>query len=260
MTGPAATVRWTRWRRAVQLAVAAFYLGLPFLGSTWLAGTLVALRIGPVELVEPAAALSAALAAAALPAAAVLGALPVVALALALGPVACSWVCPWGLLSEGIDRLRGRGAPPAPPRPRLRAALLAGLLALSAAVGAPLAAVLSPPRLATALPLEAVCARVVPWVTGGLLAALLLVELLAPRRLVCRVLCPAGTLAAMLRRTWTWAPRFTPGHCRCAEPAPCRQGCAWGLDPRTMAPRDGCTSCMACVARCPSGALTGRRR
>ncbi len=249
----------TNWRRCTQLAAAALYLALPLLGEAWLTGTLGALRVGPLDLVEPAGALSAALASGALPLGLALGTLPVVTLAVGLGPVYCSWLCPYGLLSEGLDRLRARGARwparagEAARRPRIVALL--GLLGLSALLGAPLAAVLSPPRLVTALPLEAWSGRVVPWVTGGLLLVFLALELLGPRRLVCRALCPAGGLAALLRSPFTWGPRLTPGACRCPEYPPCQQACAWGLDPRRTAARDGCTSCMACVERCPSGAL-----
>lgn len=265
MTGP---VRWTRWRRATQAATALLWLGLPLLGRPWLTGTPVSLRVGPVELAEPSAALSVALAAGAAPLPLLLGALPPLAVALLLGPVACSWLCPFGLLSEGIDRLRaGRGAARArwpergwEPLRRPRLVALGALLALSALVGAPLAAVLSPPRLAAALPLEAWTGRVVPWVTGGLLLALLALELLGPRRLLCRALCPAGALLALLRRPFTWGPRFAPGGCRCPDHPPCQQACAWGLDPRAMAAGDGCSSCMACVERCPSGALVALRR
>jgi ferredoxin-type protein NapH len=187
-----------------------------------------------------------------------------IAVAVALGPVTCSWFCPWGLVSEGIDRLRARGAP-WPARGgratrRLRVVALASLLGLSALAGTPLAALLAPPRLIAALPLEAWRGAVVPWLTGALLLALLALELVAPRRLVCRALCPAGAAAALLRRSFTWGPRFDAAACRCPDPAACRRVCAWGIDPRELAPRDGCTSCMACVERCPTGALAAPRR
>lgn len=258
------TGRFTRARRSVQGAAALLYLALPLLADPRLTGTLAALRVGPVDLVEPAGALSAALAARALPLALALGAAPVVLLAAAAGPVYCAWICPFGLLSEGIDHLRGRGAPPPPLAPaRLRATrlgALATLLALSALLGAPLAAILSPPRLVTALPLEAWSGRVFPAVTAALLAALLALELLGPRRLLCRALCPAGAVAALLRRPFTLGPRFAAGACRCAARAPCREACPWGLEPRAPAPPEGCSTCLACVDRCPSAALTVLRR
>lgn len=270
--------RFTRWRRGAQALAALLWLTLPLLADPRLAGDAVALRAGPVDLVEPAAALSAVLAARALPGVLVLGVLPMIVLAVALGPVACAWTCPYGLVSEGIDALRSRSEPPAargdgtagsparspPPlaggrRPRL--AVLAALLGLSALLGAPLAAVLSPPRLLSALPLEAWASRALPEVTGALLLALLALELLGPRRLVCRVLCPARALAALLRRPFTWGPRFDAAACRCPALPACVKACPWGLDPRAGALRaQGCTSCMACVERCPSAALVALRR
>ncbi|MFO0581696.1 MAG: 4Fe-4S binding protein [Anaeromyxobacter sp.] len=258
--------RFGPWRRAAQAAVALGYLALPFLGDPHLTGTLVALKLGPVDLVEPAAALGALLAAGGAPLALALAVLPPVALAVALGPVYCGWVCPWGALAEGIDRLRARGArrPPGPTaaRPRARLAWLLGLLAAGALAGVPLAAVLSPPRLATVLPLEAFSARALPVATGALLLAFLGLELLGPRRLVCRVLCPAGAAVALLRTRATWGPRFRSEACRCgaAAASPCREACPLGLDPRALALLDGCTSCMACVDRCPSAALVALRR
>jgi ferredoxin-type protein NapH len=256
--------RLGRWRRAVQAAVALAYLALPFLGWERVAGTLSALRLGPVDLLEPAAAASAVLAARFLSWTLLLGALPAVLLALALGSVYCSWLCPFGLLSEGIDRLRaGRRRWPERSWVAMRAPRLVALLLLAGgalALRSPLGAVLSPPRLATALPLEAWSGRGVPWVTGGLLLGFLAVELLGPRRIVCRALCPAGGLAALLRTRRTWRPRLEEARCRCPDLPSCHLRCPWGLDPRRMEARDGCTSCLACVEHCPTGALTVLRR
>jgi ferredoxin-type protein NapH len=255
--------RWTRRRRAVQALFAAFYLVLPFLGSERLAGTMIALRVGPVDLAEPASAASAWLAGGAAAGALLGGVAPVVLLAALLGPVYCSWACPFGLLSEGIDRLRSRRRR-WPDRSWERARLprllsLAALLGGSLLLGAPLAAILAPPRLATALPLEAVSARVVPAVTGTLLLAALALEVLGPRRILCRALCPAGGLAAWLRLPFAWRPRLDAARCLCPEVALCHQRCPWGIDPRRMRRADGCTCCMACVDGCPSGALVAIR-
>ncbi|MEP0773779.1 MAG: 4Fe-4S binding protein, partial [Acidobacteriota bacterium] len=141
--------RWTRWRRLTQAGVALFYLALPWVnaaGFREVAGTLASLKVGPVDLTEPVAALAAALAGLTVSWELVLGVAPVAALALLAGPVFCSWVCPWGLISEGVDRLRQRLGP----RPwrgspwvgvrRLRWAALAGVLLAGALLAAPLGA------------------------------------------------------------------------------------------------------------------------
>lgn len=267
-------MRITRWRRAAQLLSLLFYLALPFAGATCVSGTLVALKVGPVDLLEPAAALSAALAGRTVGWTLLLGVAPVVLLAVLLGPVTCSWVCPFGLLSEAVDHLRGRhlrgrrlrgrrirgrlrwtGRPWVIAR-RWRIVSLAVLAGGSAALALPLAAILSPPRLTSALPLEARVTAGVPVVTTVLLLAALAVDLLAPRRLLCRALCPAGGVAALLRTPITIGPAFDRSRCRCQEDAPCLQVCPWGVDPREMRLQDGCTTCLACVEGCPSGALT----
>lgn len=254
--------RWTRWRRTCQLAVAMLYLGLPLvqlLGVRAVGGNLAALRIGSFDLVEPAAGLSAALAGQRLTTSLLLGMAPAVLLALALGPVFCSWVCPWGLISEGIHRLRYRRRPwhefsPAALR-KWRLLILGGMLGLGALLGTPLVAMLSAPRLITTLPYEVLALRVVPAVTGALLLGLLLLELLGPRRLWCRVLCPVGTMATVLRSPRALSVRFESEACRCPGTPPCQLRCPWGIDPRRMQRADGCTNCFTCLDTCSAGAL-----
>lgn len=254
--------RFSPWRRAAQVAVALFYLALPLAslrGPSAVSGTLASLRIGPLDLGEPAATLSAALAARHVPLVLLLGTLPVVLLALALGPVFCSWICPWGLVSEGIGRLRRPSgfASRFRPRPLPRAALLAGLLFLSLLLGAPLAALLSPPRLVTAFPLEAILLRAWPAVTGALLVGLLGLEVALPR-LLCTNLCPAGTLAALLRSRLGLAVAWDRERCSCPRAPHCEAVCPWRLDPRASGLADGCTNCLACVDGCPTRALAAR--
>jgi ferredoxin-type protein NapH len=246
-----------------QLAVALLYLALPLAhgaGGHALAGSLASLKLGPLELSEPAALLSAMLAGHVLTWAAVLGAAPVMLLALLLGPVFCSWVCPWGLLSEGVDALRQRGRRRSWPagggvERRTRLLVLLGFFLLSLFFAVPLAALLSAPRLLSALPLEALYLRALSPVTGGLLLALLLLESCGPRRLWCRALCPVGALASFLHRPFGAGVRCEEGRCRCPSTPPCQLACPWGLDPRRPGPLDGCTNCLRCVEVCPSEAL-----
>ena len=256
--------RWHRWRRATQIAVALFYVGLPLLhlaGIRAVSGNLAALEVGPVDFIEPAAGLSVLLAGTPVVTIVLLGMLPVVLLAVLLGPVFCSWICPWGLLSEWIDRLLRRGRRrrwPGDGWRRLtwpRVLVFAALVAAGFWLGTPLVAFLSAPRLITTLPIEVFYLRIVSPVSGLLLLALLALELLAPRRLWCRALCPVGTAAKLLRTPQTLAIRFDAESCLCPAHAKCQTACAWGIDPRSMTMFDGCTNCLACIDSCPAGSL-----
>jgi ferredoxin-type protein NapH len=260
---------WTRWRRVGQLIVLGFFLLLPLtyrLGQNTVLGTLASLQLGPISLIEPAAGISTVLAARQIPTPLLTGiAIPII-IALVLGPVFCSWVCPWGLLSESLDILRGRKRRPASRWVKpLRWTVLVGVFILSFWWGTPLAATVSAPRLISALPGEILFLGGVSSGTAALLGGLLALELILPRRLWCRSLCPVGSFLVLLRTPWTLRVAWKSGTCLgVGRPLPtCVTCCPWSLDPRELGTYDGCTNCGRCIEQCPSepeGSLSYRFR
>jgi len=249
-------VRWTRLRRLSQAGFLLFFLALPFsyhTGQTAVMGTLASLKLGPISLVDPAAGLACLVAGLEPGWTLISGLILPVLLAFALGPVFCSWVCPWGLLSELLDRLLRRTARcPSPRLNLLRWTFLGGVLLFGLIAGTPLAATLSAPRLMTVLPLEIVFLGGATAGTLGLLGGLLVLELVLPRRLWCRALCPVGSVLVLLRIRWTLGIAWDSQTCRPKlHGTRCVATCPWNLDPRHMGPLDGCTNCGLCVEGCP---------
>ncbi len=251
--------RWTRWRRASQLLFVLFFLVLPLTnraGQVEVLGTLSSLQVGAIDLVDPSAACSTMLASRQVSSVMLGGMILPLLLALTLGPVFCSWICPYGLLSEMIDKLRLRGRRRARrwrQLSKLRWATLATFMLLSLGLGLPVAATLSAPRLITVLPLELFFLGRASAGTLTLLGVLLAIELLLPRRIWCRALCPVGSTLVLFRTPWTMRVSWREPTC---QPellgANCVQVCSWNLDSRSMIAEQGCTNCGACVEGCPS--------
>ncbi|MCD4748153.1 MAG: 4Fe-4S binding protein, partial [Thermoanaerobaculales bacterium] len=103
--------RWGRLRRFSQVGFLLLFVGLPFTylkGQITVMGTLASLRVGPISLVDPVSGLASIIAAQEIGWTLVSGLILPVLLALILGPVFCSWVCPWGLVSEMLDKVLKR--------------------------------------------------------------------------------------------------------------------------------------------------------
>ena len=256
---------WTFWRRLVQTGFALLFIIIPILNLYnyhFLTGNLASLNIGSFYLIEPASGLSAAIAGRLFTLTFLLGIVPVVAMMLLLGPIFCSWVCPWGLLSEGLDSLIDRWIQKhfrpksSQTNSRIRFVVFAGLMLFSFACSIPLVAIISPPRLITTLPIHLIYLSMISSFALIIMAILFFIEIVAPRRLLCRTLCPVGSCANFIRSPVTLTVRFNRDTCHCSDRPVCQESCRWGIDPRNVKLFDGCTNCMACIDVCPTHSLT----
>ena len=252
-------------RRAVQVLVAAVVCALPWLNAAgWrgMAGSFFALDFLGLPFADPVGAAQVA-AMGFLPAGRLMGgAMLSLTAALLLGRVFCSWVCPYGFLSELLYALRWRRAGA---RLVVRQAfwgkILLLVLGLVAALGAgfPVLGIVSLPGELSLLP-------VLVWQGDGawlLLGAAavpliaLLLEFATGKRLWCRFVCPQSVLLGGAAHC---LPKGAPGlridwqaaKCSCKGASPCQQACSLDLNPRRRGgpARHDCTHCGDCVKAC----------
>ncbi len=268
-------------RRAVQLAMLALFC-VPLLAAGW--GLAGALGVGGAEAATPAEGLfygtlssSSAmgvtlldpLAVAEMAAASrtvdpmwLVGVLPVVAVyGILRGRAFCGWVCPVNLLGEGVDRLRRLLKIPdagfSLPR-RAKVAVAVSVVVLSGALAIPAFELFSP--------IGAVSKGLAVGAFAGVatLLAVLACDLLGPRRLWCRSVCPLGGCYEVLGKVGQL--NVAVDHSACIHCGRCEQACL--CDPSILAPAlegrspiiaaGDCMACGACIDACPVDALRFR--
>ena len=251
-----------RLRRAVQAGTALAFLAIPLLNAReiyFFVGNMVAFNAGGVPLADPLAMLQVALAAFSATPSMLAGAGLALFLAIVLGPVFCSWLCPFGLLSELVHR-RQKKHPPGDTvsfRPFLMKCGLAaaGLLAVLTVTPMPVLTQLSMPAWFTRFWQHALTHRDILWPALLLIPAVLLIEFAARKRLWCRYICPQSVLISLAGLVLPKRLRigFAERSCVCRPSArACRAACSLNLNPRELTPaqKTQCTNCGDCIDAC----------
>ncbi len=260
--------RLFRLRRFVQAAVLLLLAALPWLnrsGFTGMKGSLFAFDCFGLPFADPLGAVQVFLSGIVPGWRLIGGALLALMLALCLGRVFCSWLCPFGFLSELVHKLHRNDARK-PGGFRSRAAVAAVGLALVPLLGIPLLNQLSLPGglslglITASAPLSAKTVHPLPQQVFFFalpflpVLAVLIAEVVTGKRLWCRWVCPQSVLLTLMARL-PLAPRLRRrlDRCTCKPGAQaCRSACPLGLDPRS--PRSAspleCTNCGACVLAC----------
>ncbi|MDR1489420.1 MAG: 4Fe-4S binding protein [Desulfovibrio sp.] len=226
---------------------------------TALSGNFLFFNVAGIPLADPLSVLQAAAGAFSVTQAMCVGAGFALLLALAMGPVFCSWVCPYGLFSELARALGAKRASVAPfPRrasfaPKLLI-VCAGLLALFLCAPAPLLNQLSMPGWYSRALQHAVFYREA-LAPALVIPALLVAEFLSGRRFWCLYLCPQSVLVSVAGAMLPGRlrVRFSGKSCTCANlERSCREHCSLGLDPRLagIKQRLQCSNCGDCVDAC----------
>lgn len=277
-------------RRLVQIGCALAFVAIPFLNRAEIntvSGNFLAFNAAGVPLGDPLAALQVLVMSLSPVGPMLIGALLTLLLALFLGPVFCSWLCPYGLLSElvhgfpaserqeqsderpgehPLDRKKKGKGPSAKPFISRLAVVAAGLLLVAFMVPFPLLNQLSMPGWYSRTLQHIALAHNILW--GGIifLLGMLLIEKLLGKRLWCRYFCPQSVLISLAGLIFSRRLQvaFKKKSCTCpASDRLCAKKCSLGLDPRApleLSQRAQCTNCGDCVDACQSrGRALGMR-
>lgn len=261
------------WRRLAQSAVALAFVAVPVLNTleiNHLSGNFLSFNFAGLPLADPLAVAQAAAGSGAATQAMFVGAGVALLLAAVMGAVFCSWICPFGLLSELTHPKRPGGfdsktLPAVSSRPFL---LKLGLVAAGLALVVTLAPVpflnqLSMPGWYSRALQHAALYKEVLWGAALCIPLVLLLERGCGKRFWCRYCCPQSVLIALSGMLFPrrWRVRFARKRCTCkASDHVCAAVCSLDLQPRSMtaAQRLQCTNCGDCVDACKGrgGALS----
>ena len=255
------------WRRTVQYLVATAFIIVPLLNHyriSYFSGNFLSFNAAGLPLADPLAVLQITLKNFYLSADLFIGAGIALGLAAILGTVFCSWVCPFGLLSELVQLLSRKVLPKsykglAVKGAGFRIKLTLFILGLAGFL------IFSTTPVLNQLSLPAWYSRIFQFyfeqqhISLAILFLLfiLVIESAARKRLWCRYVCPQSFLiiiAKILNRR-RLKIGFTLDDCisKGAKQDPCQRACSLSLNPKTLGVSGleaACSNCGDCVVVC----------
>jgi ferredoxin-type protein NapH len=245
-------------RRMSQLTVLGLFAVVPWLNIKEIyviSGNLLSSEVAGVPLADPLAALQVLASNREIAGTLLFGALLVMLLAVFLGPVFCSWLCPYGFIADMLHKFR--------PSKKYRK-LPSGLAIKAVVIGLAILAIgaLETPPVLNQLSLPGWYTRTMQslWFSGTipagfwLIPAAMALDVLSGERIWCRYLCPQSLLLVLAGKILPNRFRVMYNQESCLNPAknvsPCQASCPLGIDPRTRHVNPECTNCGDCVVTC----------
>ena len=252
-------------RRTLQIATALAFIVIPILNRnrySLVYGNFLSFHMFGIPLADPLAVLQLTVKNFYLTIDNVIGTLISLAIAILLGTVFCSWVCPYGLLSEWTQQLSSKVLPKSYKGlefkrkgfPVKMAIFILGFIGFF---------IFSTTPVLNQLSMPAWYARFFQYFFGQdyfslsilFIVVLLVIEFLAQKRLWCRYVCPQSVIIALVKQLNAKRLQvvFDQEKCLC-RPARehCRAACTLSLEPKNVGttPEMECTNCGDCVVAC----------
>ena len=253
------------WRRTIQTAIAVFFILLPLLndnGFSFIWGNFLNIHIGSLTFSDPLAVAQVIIKSRYTPIGLLFGAGLVLGIAFFFGTIFCSWICPFGLLSELTNRFAYRFKLKKIINIKLRANALAVKVVIFC-IGFWAAVILFSPPVLNRISLPFQYSNIFQylfvqkhlfgaiWFIGAILA----LEFVFSTRVWCRFICPQSVLLIIARLCNPFGLKILFKRKNCISDMalpPCQKACSLDLDPRQLnfLSRAQCTNCGDCVDAC----------
>ncbi len=253
------------YRRIIQIGVAVTFIILPLLnqlGFTFIWGNFLNIHIGPLNLTDPLAVLQITLKNQCFPLRLLMSTGIILIIAMCFGTIFCSWICPFGLLSELVHGLAKRVLPNTFRKLNFQISgfkikiyiLSSGLIFFFLFCTTPVINQLSMPlwysQIFQYLFIQKHISFAVLFV-----AVILFVEFISRNRLWCRYICPQSFLLVIAKLLNPFHLKVGYRKEKCIgnkNNNPCQKACSLSLDPRTLNNllETECNNCGDCIVAC----------
>ena len=255
------------YRRILQISVAAAFIVIPYLNHqlqiNYICGNFLSVRILGLTLADPLAVLQVSVQNWYIAPGILIAAGIVLALAICLGTVFCSWICPYGLLSEWVHGLAGRLLPENYKGLNIRISAFRIKVCIFT-VGMLFTLLFAATPVMNQFSMPAWYSRIFQYIfvqkhlslAAGVIVAILFIEFISRNRLWCRCLCPQAVLLVLVRFVNPYHLKVGYQKEKClisgSVQGPCQKACSLSLDMKTLnqALETECTNCGDCVAVC----------
>ncbi len=244
-----------RKRKWIQILSLLFLILIPVLNLfkiTFVTGNYFSLRIWKIEFVDPLFALQHLYLTFSFNGQLLLGILIPLLLAVFGGKLFCSFICPYNLLAEGLQKILPKNVKTFTAQPRRYWAILSAWLLLALIAGFPILYFVSMPGQIGVFFSDLIFLKVAG-VESLLILALLLLDVLVFKRIWCRELCPVGALLQRFHHRKGLTITYNEMDCICSPDeteSPCVQRCPIYLNPKKPNIYPSCFNCGECVKEC----------
>jgi len=253
------------YRRIIQISVAITFIILPLLnqlGFTFIWGNFLNIHIGPLNLTDPLAVLQITLKNLYFPPRLLMSTGIVLIIAMCFGTIFCSWICPFGLLSELVHGLAKRVLPDSFKKLNFQNSgfkikiyiLSLGLLFFFLFCTTPIINQVSMPLWYSQIFQYLFIQKHISFAVL-FIAVILFTEFISRNRLWCRYICPQSFLLVIAKLLNPFHLKVGYHKEKCINDKnnnPCQKACSLSLDPRTLNNllETECNNCGDCVVAC----------